>query len=88
MVAVAQAVIHEYAVVVKFLNAPVAKVAVIRVFGPQCFAGHAHVVKMVVFGNKLFEQPQEVGLSGHIARVYECQNIKEDSRKEKESGHY
>ena len=70
MVPVAQAVIYEDAMVVKFLNTSIAKVAVVRIFGPQCFARHAYIIKMVVFGNKLFEKTQEVGLPGHIAWVY------------------
>ena len=34
MVPVAQAVIYEDAMVVKFLNTSIAKVAVVRIFGP------------------------------------------------------
>jgi hypothetical protein len=55
VVAVAQTIVHKYAVVVKFLDTPVAEVAVICIFRSQCFAGHAHVVKMIVFCNELFE---------------------------------
>jgi len=56
-------------VVVEFLDTPVAEVAVICVFRSQCFAGHAHVVKMIVFCNELFEQTQKVGLPWYVARV-------------------
>lgn len=72
--------------VVEFLDTSIAKVAVVCIFGPECFAGDANIVKMVIFGDKLFKQSQEIGLFGYIARVYKCQNIEENSREEKESG--
>lgn len=70
MVPVAQAVIYEDAMMVKFLNTSIAKVAVVRIFGSQCFTRHAYIVKVIVLGNKLFEKTQKVGLPGHIAWVY------------------
>ena len=87
MISVSKTVIHEYTMVVKFLDASIAKVAVVCILGPKCFAGHAHIVEVVVFCDELFKQPQEIGLSGHIARVYKSQNIEKHSREEKESGH-
>ncbi len=51
MVTVAQTVVDKYAVMIKLLNTSVAEIAVIGVFRSQSFAGHAHVIKMVIFGN-------------------------------------
>ena len=84
VIAVAETIIYEHTVVVKFLNTSVAKVAVVCVFRPQGFAGYAHVVKVVVFRNQLFEKTQEIGLPGHIARVNQSQNVEEHRSKEKE----
>jgi hypothetical protein len=49
VVSVAQAVIDEYAMMVKLLNASVAKIAVVCVFWSECLARDTHVVKMIVF---------------------------------------
>jgi hypothetical protein len=87
VVAVAETVIYEHTVVVKFLNTSVAEVAVVCVFGPQGFAGYAHIVKVVVFRNKLFEETQEIGLPGHVARVNQSQNVEQHRSKEKERCH-
>jgi len=51
VVTVAQTVVDKYAVMIKLLNASVAEIAVIGVFRSQSFAGHAHVIKMVIFSN-------------------------------------
>lgn len=53
MIAVAQAIVNEYTVMVKLLHTTIAKVAMICVFWPKCFAGYADIVKMIVFGNQL-----------------------------------
>lgn len=53
MIAVAQAIINEDAVMVKLLHTSVAKVAVICVLWSKCFAGYADIVKMIVFGYQL-----------------------------------
>jgi len=53
VIAVAQAIVNEYTVMVKLLHTSIAKVAVICVLWPKCFAGYADIVKMIVFGNQL-----------------------------------
>lgn len=67
MVAVAEAVVDKDAMVVKFLDAAIAKVAVVRVFRPQVLTINAHIVKVEVLGDQLVQQLQEVVLLRNIA---------------------
>ena len=67
MVAVAEAVVDKDAMVVKLLDAAIAKVAVVGVFRPQVLAINAHIVKVEVLGDQLVQQLQEVVLLRNIA---------------------
>lgn len=69
MVAVADAVVRECAVVVEALNALVAVVAVPGLLWPQVFALDAEVVKMQRLVKHLLEHSYEVGPAGHVAWI-------------------
>jgi len=56
MVAVAETVIYEIAVVVKFLNTTVAKVAVVSILRSEAFAVDANVVEVKAFVDYPYEK--------------------------------
>jgi len=56
MVAVAETVIYEIAVVVKFLNTTMAKVAVVSILRSEAFAVDANVVEVKAFVDYPYEK--------------------------------
>ena len=85
MIAIAQTVVDEHTMVVKFLNAPVAEVTVVRLFGSQRLAGDADVVQVIVTLNELDQQLREVRLRWYVAGVNHTQTVEYDCA-EKEKG--
>ena len=69
MVAVAEAVIDEHAVVVEFLYTTVAEVAVICILRSKVFAVDANIVEVVAFAYKPYKKFQEILLFWNIPRV-------------------
>lgn len=63
---------------VKLLHAPVTKVAVVRVLGPQRLAVHTHVVEVVVFGDQALQEFKEVFLLWNVTWVYHGEQVKQN----------
>jgi hypothetical protein len=82
VIAIAQTIVDEHTVVVKFLNAPVAEVTVVRLFGSQRLAGDADVVQVVVALNELDQKLGEVRLRWNVAGVYHTQTVEYDCAEE------
>lgn len=72
MVSVAKAVVYEDAVMVEFLNAAVAKVAVVCVFWPQSLAGHTNIVEMVVLLYQFVKQLLKIRLFLDVTWIDHC----------------
>ena len=80
MISVANAVVYESAVVVKLLDASVAKVAVHGDFRAQVLAVNANVVQMVALVYDSFKQAQKILLLAYKSRVSQCVTIEADSK--------
>ena len=77
MILVAQAIVHECAVVIEALDALVAVVAVHRVFGPKILAVNADVIQMQLFIHEPFHEAEEVFFERHIAWVDQRQAVED-----------
>jgi hypothetical protein len=85
VVAVAETVVYENTVVVELLDAAVAEVTVVCILWPEGFAGHAYVVKVVVFFYQFVKQLLKVRLFLHVAWVDHGEGVEDDGRKEERS---
>ena len=83
MIAVANTIIDECAVVVEPLDTLVAIVAMPGLLRPQIFALDAHIVKMKRFIQHFFKHRNKVVSLWHIARIEKCHNVKENRQQKR-----
>jgi hypothetical protein len=69
VVSVAETVVDKDAVVIEFLHAPIAEIAVFRIFRSQSLTWYAHIVQMIVLRYQSLQKSQEIRLFLYIARI-------------------
>jgi len=84
VIAVANTIIDECAVVVEPLDTLVAIVAMPGLLRPQIFALDAHIVKMKRFIQNFFKHRDKVVSLWYIARIDKCHNVKENRQHERD----
>ena len=82
MILVAQAIVHESAVMVKPLHTLIAIVAVHGVLWAQVFTINADVVEVQLLVDQAFHESQKVSFDGHIAWIYQREAVEEDGDRE------
>jgi len=85
MVSIAETVIDEDAVMVKFLDTFIAKIAVFWLLRSQSLARHTDIVEVIVFFNQFEQELLKVRLCLHIARIDHSQAIEHHRHAEEHS---
>jgi len=76
MVAVAEAVVDEIAMMVEFLDTTVTEIAVVSILRSEVFAVDTNIVEVIAFVHDPYEKFQEILLFWHITWVHQCQKVK------------
>lgn len=80
MIPIPDTVVNKHAVMVKFLHATIAKIAVVCFFGPQGATWYANIVEVVVILDQLNQKIREIRQRLDIAWIHHREAVEHNSR--------